>query len=134
GGRARRAREVWLAAFLASRRPLMFATLAILLAILPFAFLGPLASSFSRPLVFTFALAVISSVLVAFTLTPALAVLLLRGHPARRDGPFSGAVKGFFDHGLAAWIRRPRRARAAAGGPAGAGLAVGPPDGGRPLP
>jgi multidrug efflux pump subunit AcrB len=71
-----RAGEAMVAAFTAARRPLMFATLAILLAILPFAFLGTLASSFGRPLVFTFALAALGSVLVAFTLTPALAALL----------------------------------------------------------
>ncbi|HEX7269696.1 MAG TPA: efflux RND transporter permease subunit, partial [Streptosporangiaceae bacterium] len=127
------ARDVMLAAFSAARRPLMFATLAILLAILPFAFLGTLASSFSRPLVFTFALAVISSVVVAFTLTPALAVLLLRGRPARRDGAFASAVKNVFDHRLAAWIGRPRRAWAVAGVLAVASLAVVPQIGAGPL-
>ena len=129
----RPAHEVMLAAFSAARRPLMFATLAVLLAILPFAFLGPLASSFSRPLVFTFALAVISSVLVAFTLTPALAVLLLRGRPAGRDGAFARAVKDVFDHRLAAWVGRPRRAWAVAGVLAVASLAVVPQIGAGPL-
>ena len=133
GDQPGRAGEAMVAAFAAARGPLMFATLAILLAILPFAFLGTLASSFSRPLVLAFALAVLSSVLVAFTLTPALAALLLRGHPAHRDGAFAVAVSSVFDHRLAAWIRRPRRAWAVAGVLAVASLAVVPQIGGGPL-
>jgi len=132
-GKPEPARDTILAAFMAARGPLMFATLAILLATLPFLFLGTLASAFSRPLVLTFALAVLSSVLVAFTLTPALAFLLLRGRPARRGGPFVAVVHRFFDRRLAAWLGRPRRALAVAGVLTVAALAVLPQLGGRSL-
>ena len=83
------------------RLPLGYATLAILLALAPFLFLGTLATAFSRPLVLTYALAVLASMLVAFTLTPALSVLLLRGDGAGREGSFGRDVKGFFDRRLA---------------------------------
>ena len=132
-GRPEPARDTILAAFMAARGPLMFATLAILLATLPFLFLGTLSSAFSRPLVLTFALAVLSSVLVAFTLTPALAFLLLRGRPARREGPLAVVVHRLFDRRLAAWIGRPREALAVAGVLAVAALAVVPQLGGRSL-
>ncbi len=133
GGQAEPASDTILAAFTAARGPLMFATLAILLATLPFLFLDTLASAFSRPLVLAFALAVLSSVLVAFTLTPVLAYLLLRGRPARREGPFAAGVHRFFDRRLAAWIGRPRDALAVAGVLAVAALAVVPQIGGRSL-
>src|SRR5215470_18083110 len=60
------------AAFASVRGPLV---LAILLATLPFLFLGTLATAFSRPLVVTFAVAVLASMVAAFTLTPTLAAL-----------------------------------------------------------
>jgi Cu/Ag efflux pump CusA len=113
-----------LAAFSATRRPLMFATLAILLATLPFWFMGTLATAFSRPLVLTFSLAALASMLVAFTLTPALAALLMRGDAAAREGPLAGWVKRLFDHRIAASISRPGPAWAVAGVLAVAALAI----------
>jgi Cu/Ag efflux pump CusA len=120
-------------AFAASRRPLMYASLAILLALAPFLFLGMLATSFSRPLVLTYALALLASMLVAFTLTPALTVLLMRGDRVRREGSFGRVVKSFFDRRLAGPIGRPRGAWAVAGVLAIAALACVPQIGGRSL-
>jgi Cu/Ag efflux pump CusA len=120
-----------LAAFSAVRRPLMFAVLAILLATLPFWFMGTLATAFSRPLVLTFCLAVLASMLVAFTLTPALAALLMRGDAAAREGPLAGRVKRLFDRRIAAWIVRPGPAWAVAGVLAVAALAIVPQIGSR---
>ena len=111
------------AAFAAVRGPLVFAVLAILLATLPFLFLDTLVSAFSRPLVLTFALAVLASMLVAFTLTPTLAALLLRGAGAGKRGPFARWVTRVFDRGFAA-VARPRRAWAMAGVLVVAALAV----------
>ena len=78
------------AAFAAVRGPLVFATLAILLATLPFLFLGTAVTAFSRPLVLTYAFAVLASMLVAFLLTPTLAALLLRGAARGQAGPVRG--------------------------------------------
>jgi Cu/Ag efflux pump CusA len=127
------ARGPVLEAFASARRPLGYATLAILLALAPFLFLGRLATAFSRPLVLTYALAVLASMLVAFTLTPALSVLLLRGDSAGREGSFGRVVKSFFDRRLAGSIARPRRAWALAGVLAVAALACVPQIGGRSL-
>jgi len=112
------------AAFAAIGRPLVFATLAIALATLPFLFLGTVVTAFSRPLVLAYSLAMLSSLLVTVTLTPVLTTLLLRGG-AGRHGPFAGRVQGLFDRGLAV-IARPRRAWALAGVLAVAALAVVP--------
>src|SRR5215468_4004001 len=111
------------AAFASVLGPLVFAVLAILLATLPFLFLGTLASAFSRPLVITFALAVLTSMAVAFTLTPVLAALLLRSPGVGRPGRFAGWVTQGFDRGFAAVVG-PRRAWAVAGVLVVAALAV----------
>jgi Cu/Ag efflux pump CusA len=133
GDAAGQARSPVVEAFAAARRPLGYATLAILFALVPFLFLSALATAFSRPLVLTYALALLASMLVAFTLTPALTVLLLRGDSARREGSFGRVVKNFFDRRLAGPIARPRRAWALAGVLAIAALACVPQIGGRSL-
>ena len=110
------------AAFSAVRGPLVFATLAILLGTVPFLFLGSVVTAFSRPLVLAFALAVFTSMVVSFLLTPTLGVLLLRGpndrpnerQGERRPGPLARGTRRIFDSGFAA-IARPRRAWAVAG-------------------
>jgi multidrug efflux pump subunit AcrB len=117
----------------AARLPLGYATFAILLALAPFLFLDRLATAFSRPLVLTYALALLASMLVAFTLTPALATLLLRGDAAGRDGSFGRLVKRFFDRRIAGSLARPRRAWALAGVLALAALLCVPQIGGRSL-
>ena len=96
------------AAFAAVRGSLVFATLAILLATLPFLVMGPAVTAFSHPLVATYALAVLSSMVVAFLLTPTLATLLLRGAGAGRQSPFAGWVRRVFDKGFPAAGRWPR--------------------------
>ena len=95
------------AAFAAVRGPLVFATLAILLAALPFLVLGPAVTAFSRPLVVTYAFALLSSMVVAFLLTPTLATVALRGAGAGRQSPFAGWVMQMVDRGFAAitWRR-----------------------------
>src|SRR5262249_55437041 len=89
------------AAFASVRGPLVFAVPAILPATLPFLFLGTLASAFSRPLVVTFALAVLASMVAAFTLTPTLAALL-SGAGADKQSRFAGWAARVFDRGFAA--------------------------------
>jgi Cu/Ag efflux pump CusA len=120
-------------AFLAARRPLVYASLAILLALLPFLFLDTLATAFSRPLVLTYALALLASMLVSFTLTPALAALLLRGDTAGREGSFGRLVKRFFDRRIAGSLSRQSRAWELAGVLALAALVCVPQLGGRSL-
>jgi Cu/Ag efflux pump CusA len=122
-----------LAAFTTSRGPLLFATLAILLALVPFLFMGTLATAFSSQLVLTYALAVLASMLVAFTLTPALASVLLRGAAAGREGRLAAAARRLFDRLLSVSKLRAGPAWAAAGVLALAALAVVPQIGSRSL-
>jgi Cu/Ag efflux pump CusA len=61
------------------RGPLCAATLAVLVAAAPVALLSGLTGTFLRPMVLAFALAVTASMVVALTVTPALAALLLGG-------------------------------------------------------
>src|ERR1700749_5328133 len=120
------------AAFSAVRGPLVFATLAVLLGTVPFLFLGSVVTSFSRPLVLAFALAVLSSMVVSFLLTPTLGVLLLRGpngRGANRPGPLVRGTRRVFDRAVAA-VGRAHRAWALAGVLALALLAIIPPTGG----
>ncbi len=123
-----------LAAFSTSRGPLMFATLAILLATVPFLLMSQLTTMFSSQLVLAYALAVLASMVVAFTLTPALVSLLLRGVTAGRDGPFVVVLTRLTDRVLSVSKLRRGRAWAAAGLAAVALIAVAAPQiGGRSL-
>ena len=58
------------------RRPLVYATLVVLLAIVPAAVLGGRPGAFLAPLVLGYVLAVAASMIVALTVTPALTLLL----------------------------------------------------------
>jgi Cu/Ag efflux pump CusA len=95
-------------AFSAVRGPLTFATLAIAVSTVPFLALGTLATAFTRPLVLSYGLALLVSMLVAFTLTPTLAVLLLRGS-AGGPGWFALRVKSGARRLLASSAARARR-------------------------
>ena len=71
--------ELALAACGELRGPLCAAALAVLIAIAPVAFVSGLTGAFLRPMVLAFVLAVAASMLVALTVTPALAAVLLGG-------------------------------------------------------
>jgi Cu/Ag efflux pump CusA len=98
----------------AVRGPLVLATVAIGVATLPFIVLGHVVTAFSGPLVLTYALAVLASMVVAFLLTPTLGLWLLRGEAPGRDRRFARWVTLMFDRGFAV-VSRPRWAWAAAG-------------------
>ena len=77
--------ELALAACGELRGPLCAAALAVLIAVAPVAFVPGLTGAFLRPMVLAFVLAVAASMLVALTVTPALAAVLLGGDG--RPGP-----------------------------------------------
>ena len=63
-----------------SRVPVLFAGLTALLALAPALFVPGVEGAFLKPLVLSYLLATAVAMLVALTVTPALASLLLRGH------------------------------------------------------
>ncbi|MCW2836189.1 MAG: acriflavin resistance protein [Marmoricola sp.] len=68
-------------ASLEMRRAMGFATAIVLVALVPLLVLDPLSEAFYRPALVAFALATVTSMIVALTVTPALSSVLLRGGP-----------------------------------------------------
>ncbi len=75
------------------RRAIVYATLINIAAIVPVFFLDGLSGAFFRPLVTAYALALLASLAVALTVTPALGLLLLRRHGGlRRESPLKAVL------------------------------------------
>jgi CzcA family heavy metal efflux pump len=90
------------------RGPIIFATLIILLSVMPIFFMEGLSGAFFRPLATSYALAVLVSMLVALTVTPALAMFLLPKAPAnRRTSPIVHWLQRGYDGVLGRTVRRP---------------------------
>jgi len=70
----------------ATRRPMLYATVLVLLAPVPLLFLSGVAGALSGALILTYVLAVAVAAVVALTLTPALATVLLARTPLPRPG------------------------------------------------
>ncbi|MGW5779440.1 efflux RND transporter permease subunit [Streptomyces sp. NPDC003863] len=135
-GERRSVADVVVDATAAVRRPVFFATLILLLAVVPVVFLNGVGGAFARPLALSYVLAVLASTVVALTLTPVLAALLLArtrlGHPRN---PLIGLLHRGFDRISPKTVLRPGRALVAAGVLAAAGFAVWPQlDGASPIP
>ena len=67
------------------RGPVIYATAVVIAVFLPEIFTSSVQGRFVGPLALAFIFAVLASLLVAMTTTPALCALLLRGHDARPD-------------------------------------------------
>ncbi|MFL6129399.1 MAG: efflux RND transporter permease subunit [Mycobacteriales bacterium] len=120
-------------AVLTGRGPLLAATSAVLLGLVPVLLLGGVAGAFARPLAISYLLAVLASTLVSLTLAPALAALLWSGPPSpRRVGPPVRWVQRGVQRALP-WLTLRRRGWLLAGVLAVAGLAVLPQLGSAPL-
>jgi CzcA family heavy metal efflux pump len=114
-GSDRSTAAVILEASLEVRGPIVSATLIIVVATAPVFLLEGLTGSFFRPLALSYTLATLASLLVALTVTPALALMLLRGSAREHhDSPVVRLLRRGYVPLLRGIIRRPRRAYAAA--------------------
>lgn len=91
----RSAFQVVLDASLEVRSAVVYATVIVILAFLPVFFLTGLAGSFFRPLASAYILAILASLVVALTVTPAMSLLLLPQSAQRsaKDGPLVASLK-----------------------------------------
>jgi CzcA family heavy metal efflux pump len=119
----RSAASIVLEASLEARSPVLYATLIILLAVLPVFFIGGAAGAFFLPMVLSYALAVLASMLVALVVTPALCLLLMNGAPAeRRQSPLASWLQRGYGASLASILRIPGSPFIAVGALAAIGL------------
>lgn len=108
-GKPRTAFQVVLAASLEVRSAVVYATLIVVFAFLPVFFLDGLAGSFFRPLAAAYILAILASLAVALTITPALSLFLLPqvAEHRRQDGPLVDWLKRAYRVLLPPLIQRP---------------------------
>ena len=116
------------------RSAITYATLINVVAIVPVFFLQGLSGSFFQPLVLTYGLAVLASMLVALTVTPALCLLLLSRKRSHRESPLLRVTKRGYGWFLTRVIRRPAPAMATAAACLIAGALVYPTLGSQLLP
>src|SRR5205807_8574444 len=114
-----------LAASLEVRSAILYATLSTVVAVLPVVFVAGLSGSFFGPLAISYSIAVLASMLIALTLTPALALLLLNRASLKRSEPAMVRwLKDVYGGVLARVVRRPRAAYLTVGIIGLAGLTV----------
>jgi CzcA family heavy metal efflux pump len=108
------------------RSAITYATLINVVAIVPVFFLGGLSGSFFQPLVFSYGLAVLVSMIVAMTVTPALCLVLLSRGYREKESPVMRWLKGGYGWALERVMRRPSPAIITAALAMGAGLLIFP--------
>lgn len=90
------------------RGPIVYATLIIVAATVPIFFLDGLTGAFFRPLATSYTLAVMASMLVALTVTPAMAYIFLRNAKLEdRDPPVVRVLKRWYANALRPLVLRP---------------------------
>jgi len=119
--------SVVLEASLEVRRAIVYATLIIVLAVVPVFFIQSVSGSFFKPLVLSYGLAVLASMVVALTVTPALALLLLARAPLKeQQPPLVRVLQRAYTALLARVLRRPSIVMVATAATLVAGVAVVP--------
>jgi CzcA family heavy metal efflux pump len=108
------------------RSAITYATLINVVAIVPVFFLSGLSGSFFQPLVFAYGLAVLVSMIVAMTVTPALCLVLLSRGYREKESPVMRWLKSGYGWALERVMRRPSPAIITAALAMGAGLLIFP--------
>ena len=117
---------VILAASLEVRGAILYATLINVAAVVPVLFIGGVSGAFFRPLALSYALAVLASMLVALTVTPALALILLGRAELGGEPPLVRALKRAYERALRRVIATPWPAYGAVAAAAIAAAVVAP--------
>ncbi len=114
-----------LEASLEVRTAILYATLINVVAVVPIFFLHSVTGAFFQPLALAYALALLASMAVALTVTPALCLILLpRTNLERGDAPLVRWLKRGYEAVLARILFRPHAAYATVGVTALLGLAA----------
>ncbi len=109
------------------RVPMLYATLILLLAVVPVFLIEGVAGTFFKPLALSYALAILAAMVVAMIVTPALGLLLLRGRPLdRRAAPPIRWLQHQYARFLARTIHTPRSALITAAAITAIGVAAWP--------
>ncbi len=102
------ATDTVVAASLEMRGPMLTALSVVIVSVIPVLVIGQVGGDFVRPLAFAYALAVVVSTLVALTVTPALAAVLLAPRSLRQaDSPLAQWLERGYASLLPAVVRRP---------------------------
>ena len=127
-GGTRSTARVILDASLEVRSAVVFATMIEIVAIVPIFMLTGLSGAFFRPLATSYALALLASLLVALTVTPALSLVFFRnpGTLRHRESPIVPPFKRAYVRILEPIVNRPRGAYAAVGATALVGVVLVP--------
>ena len=91
------------------RSAVVYATLIVVLTLVPVFFLEGLAGSFFRPLAASYILAILASLVVALTVTPALSLMLLpaTARNSERESPLTAVLKRAYRSVLPPLVRNP---------------------------
>jgi CzcA family heavy metal efflux pump len=127
GGTTSTARVI-LEASLEVRSAIVYATLIEVVAVLPIFALEGLSGSFFRPLALSYALALLASMVVALTVTPALSLIFFRSEKSlqHRPSPLVPPLQRGYEFLLSKIILRPRRSFVAVGVTAMLGIGIVP--------
>ncbi|UCG87623.1 MAG: efflux RND transporter permease subunit [Gemmatimonadota bacterium] len=111
-GNPKSAFKVTLDASVEVRTAVVYGSIIVVLVFLPVFFLEGLAGTFFRPLAYTYVLAIVASLVVALTVTPALSLMLLpsRAQVRQDDAPLVKVLKRHYRKLLPAFVSRPDRA------------------------
>ena len=108
-GANRSVASVILEASMEVRIPILYATLIIVVAVVPVFFMEGLSGAFFKPLVLAYVLAMLASMVVAVTITPALSLILFRNAQLRGKGsPLVAWLVGIYGRVLEKVTRTPR--------------------------
>jgi len=125
-GTGRSTASIVLESSLEVRSAIIYATLIDVVAIIPVFFIQGLSGAFFQPLAISYGLAVLASLFVALTVTPAMAYLLLRNaHVEQRSSPVARVLQERYQAALGRIIGSARPAFALVGGISVVGVIVG---------